>query len=88
MKKIEIYLVMGECDGFGNDVFLRDVEFTEELAIKKLEETYFYGRQFKDLSNEAREELSEIIEIHENSDMVCEVSEIVRGGIYKIEREI
>lgn len=77
---MEIYLVFGECDGFGNDVFLSGVTKTEKEAMVILEGTYFYGTCYRWLSKTKQEKYRSIQSREKN----C-ISEIEVGGIYKID---
>jgi hypothetical protein len=76
---MEIYLVFGEIDGFGNDVFLSGVAKTEEEAKEILERTFFYGEIYIELSKVKQRKYQLIQPIKEE-----DIPNIENGGIYKI----
>lgn len=76
---MEIYLVFGEIDGFGNDVFLSGIAKTEEEAKEILERTFFYGEIYIELSKAKQRKYQLIQPIKEE-----DIPNIENGGIYKI----
>lgn len=76
---MEIYLVFGETDGFGNDVFLSGIAKTEEEAKEILERTFFYGKIYIELSKVKQRKYQLIQPIKEE-----DIPDIENGGIYKI----
>lgn len=75
-----IYLIFGECDGFGNDSFLNGIVKTEEEAKNKLLDTFYYDKKIKELLMEEQQEFLNIKELNSTD----EVSNINEAGIYKV----
>nr|DAI57117.1 MAG TPA: hypothetical protein [Caudoviricetes sp.] len=79
--KMIIYLIFGQCDGFGNDSFLNGIVKTEEEAKNKLLDTFYYNKKIKELPGEEQQAFLNIKELNSTN----EVSNINDAGIYKVE---
>ena len=77
---MKIYLVFGECDGFGNDVYLSGVARSLEKAQELIKDAAFWGSGYEDLDLEKQKELLESQKIQSNSLEWVDV-----GGIYEVE---
>lgn len=78
------YLIFGECDGFGNDIYLCGVAATLEDARKIVKEKCsFYGQSFYDFSFENQLSYLEPIQISPE-EIASTCSNTGNGGIYEI----
>lgn len=77
---MDLYLVFGSCDGFGNDCFLSGIFKTEEEAKACFLETYYYGKPIKERKNEKIYNYKDVVELVN----INNLDEIESAGIYKI----
>ena len=78
---MKIYLVFGECDGFGNDCFLSAIALTEEKAKEEIKDTYFMGQKWIDIYEEEYREALLKVEAIDPVNLI----DIREGGIYAID---